>query len=297
MRDLNQFSASEWLSLRPLGHALKQLRNDLLQAAYVRARPAALEQFLVRHTGLRGGCLALVVAFEQPWVLDWLIRLARRHLAGATLVVCDNSRRPAARQAIERVCRERDAPYLPLPPNATKHVNRSHGMALTWIWRNVVRALEPRVFGFLDHDLLPMRQVDLAALVSAQPFYGVCNASAWGWSLWAGFSIYDYAAVRALPLNFLYDFSRGLDTGGRNWWPLYRHHERALLRFAERHAAMIRDPGRGDAQRAEIVDQSWLHLAGVSYNAAFQPRADFFARLAQRVEAGATLEQLQAVGR
>lgn len=291
MRDLKDFTLGEWLQLQPLQDGFKQLRNDLVQAAFIRRRPPEFERFLSDNASLKGRNLALIVAFEQPWVLDWLMRMAAKNLADATLVVCDNSRRPEPRIEIERLCRERGVPYVAVPQNRTRHVNRSHGMALSWIYHNVVRGLEPRRFGFFDHDLIPLQRVEFSALLGGQPFYGAPNPSRWGWSLWAGYCLYDYAAVKDLPLNFLYDFSRGLDTGGRNWMPLYRHHERGALRFGTRRNVTISDAG--ESRNMEIVDEKWLHLCGVSYNDNFRPSAKLFERIAQRTGAGASLKEIE----
>src|SRR2546428_30194 len=116
MRDLKEFSGTEWLRLTPLVHGFKQFRNDLVQAVFNRRHPAALDHFLHDAARFRDRDVLLVVAFEQPWVLDWLIRMARRHLKDAELLVFDNSRRPDARTGIERVCRERGVPCLAVPP-------------------------------------------------------------------------------------------------------------------------------------------------------------------------------------
>src|SRR5882672_3904400 len=104
MRDLKDFSAADWLQLQPLQDGFKQLRNDIVQRVYVQRRPEALEKFLQDVAHLKGRNILLVVAFEQPWVLDWLMKMASRHLADATLLVFDNSHRSDKRTEIERVC-------------------------------------------------------------------------------------------------------------------------------------------------------------------------------------------------
>ncbi len=139
MRDLKNFSAGEWLRFVPLEVAFKQARNDGWLAIYKKIRPKALDSFLVETERFGNRPVALVIAFEQPWALDWLLRMAQRNLADTAVLVFDNSRRAAARLDIERVCRNRGVPYLALPVNRTQHVNRSHGMAMTWVFHNVVR--------------------------------------------------------------------------------------------------------------------------------------------------------------
>ena len=259
-------------------------------------RPPELDGFLSQVQHLAGQDIVLVIAFEQPWSLDWLLRRARTLVEGATVLVFDNSRRTEAHVAIQRVCRERDTPYLALPPNPTRHVNRSHGMAMTWVYRNVVRSIKPRMFGFIDHDLVPLQAVNVAARMCSQPIYGMPLQRQWAWQLWAGYCFFDYLQVERLPLNFLYDFSNGLDTGGRNWHCLYRNLQRSKLRLGLSHILDIQDVERRQMQPMQIVDDCWYHIGGVSYNGNFNSKATFAHRLAAELDAGATWAQLREIG-
>lgn len=292
MRDLKDYSPGEWLRLIPLLHFFKQLRNDAVQRVYLTLQPKTLERFLQNAEHLRGENVGLVVAYEQPWALDWLTRMAARHLADGTLIVFDNSRRQQARIDIERSCRDRNILYLALPPNPTRHPNRSHGIAMTWIFHNVVRTLRPRIFGFIDHDLIPMEKIEFRKTLGGQPFYGIPNISKWGWQLWAGYCLYDLSVVHHLPLNFLSDFYRGLDTGGRNWSCLYKNYDRAQLRFAKLQQIDVIDPLHSTPRPVEVVDDSWIHLGGVSYGRTFGEMLDFYERLKKQAVDGATLQML-----
>jgi hypothetical protein len=296
MRNLHNFAAREWLQLLPLQHALKQLRNDVWLAAYERRQPEELQAFLQQARAFEGRNVLISVAFEQPWVLGWQLRMARRHLADATVLVLDNSRRPQARQDIERVCREQGAPYLALPPNPTRHVNRSHGMAMAWIYRNVVQQVKPRLFGFIDHDLIPLAEMSMAERISGQPCFGMPVESRWAWQLWAGYCMFDLQAVSDLPLNFLYDFSNGLDTGGRNWRPLYARLDKQRLRFGHSTVEEVCDPVTGEAAALQIVDDRWLHIGGISYNDNFSSKEELSRRLAAAFDEGLDWAQVRARG-
>ena len=293
MREIHQFSAAEWLGLVPLAQALRQVRNDLLLARYRQAVTADLEAFLGHQQPLRGQRIAIVIAFEQPWALDWQLRMAARNLPGTHLLVFDNSRDEEKRRQIRHVCDRHDIPYLGLPPYVTRHVNRSHGMAMSWVYHNVVVPLEPEIFGYLDHDLIPVAPVDVAERMGRQPVFGLLNAGNLGhWSLWAGYCFYRYDYTRGKPLNFLYDFSRELDTGGRNWNVLYRGLQRTALRFAPQAFVPLRPAGQREARRVEIVDHAWVHVGGVSYNDNFEKKVEFFEALKQEFSAGKRWQDL-----
>ena len=115
MRDLKDFSAAEWLQLRPLIAGFKQLRDDTVQNSFLKTRPPELETFLRTNENLRGKNILQIVAFEQAEVLNFSLKMLTRHLVNTTVLVFDNSRRPDPRVEIERVCRDHGVPYLDLP--------------------------------------------------------------------------------------------------------------------------------------------------------------------------------------
>ncbi len=294
MRRIKDYSKREWLRNKPLDHFLVQVCNDGLQRFFRALRPKTLERFLLDAASLEGKSIGLVIAYQQPWTIDWLLRMASRHLLDTTLLVFDNSRKKSARIDIERVCREAGVLYLGLPPSPTKHPNRSHGLAMTWVFHNVVKKIRPRMFTYLDHDLIPMEKIEMGRCLGNRPFYGMPNISKWGWSLWAGFCCYDFSVVRDLPLNFLNDFSNGLDTGGRNWSCLYKNFDPARLLLTSAKRTPLRDPLDGAIREMCVVDNSWVHLGGASYRPGFKSDMDFFQRLATAADQGATLTSLIA---
>ena len=295
MRKIHQFGAAEWLRLVPVVQALRQVRNDLLLARYLKARTPQLPGFVDAQRDVRRQRIALVIAFEQPWALRWQLRMAACNLPGTQLLVFDNSRDEEKRRQIRQVCDHHGVPYLGLPRYVTRHVNRSHGMAMSWVYHNVVAALEPEIFGYLDHDLIPVAPVDVGGRLDQQPVYGRLNAGNLGhWSLWAGYCFFRYAFTRGKPLNFLYDFSRGLDTGGRNWNVLYRGLERGAVHFAPQEFVPLRPAGQPEPRQVEIVDRAWVHVGGVSYNDNFEKKVAFFESLKQHFSAGKRWEDARA---
>jgi len=277
MRYLTEFSAIEWLKLLPVQHALKQLRNDAWLAVYKNSRADQLSQFLAEHKDLANKNIALVIAFEQPWALNWLLQMASRNVSDMTVLVFDNSRNDSKRIDIEQVCKRNKAPYLALPRNPTRHVNRSHGMAMTWVYHNVVRAIDPHIFGFIDHDLIPVRKVSIADKMTGQPVYGLLNQNKFGfWSLWAGYCFFDYAETKGRSINFLYDFSRDLDTGGRNWKSLYCDLDRRQLRVATTDNVSMKVPSVQNPRLVQFIDENWLHIGGISYSHNSPESIEFF---------------------
>jgi hypothetical protein len=294
MRGLAEYSIEDWVHLRPLTEGGKQLANDLVQKRFLNARLDALAKFLQENQNLRGKNILTIVAFEQPDVLDFSLKMAGRHVVDATVIVFDNSRGGEARREIERICRSRNVPYLGLPPNPTSQENRSHGMAMTWIWHNFVKAIRPAISGFIDHDVIPLQKVELTKHLENQPFYGVPNVGECAWSLWAGFCFYGFVEVGSLSLNFLNDSSRGVDTGGRNWGCLYKAHDYRKFQFADLRIYDVRDDSERVSRQLEIIDESWLHVGGPNLRPKGRRNSNFYARIRSTIDEGADWPQLQA---
>jgi len=295
MRDLKDYTLREWLRIKPIDHFMIEIANDTLQSLFCRWRPKPLQRFLQDAAHLSDTHIGLVIAFEKPWVLDLLLKSAARNLTGGTLLVFDNSRSQEARKGIACVCKENAVPYLALPPCPTRHANRSNGMAMTWVFNNVVKAIKPKTFTFIDHDLIPLEKTKLGTGRENQLFYGTIRAGKMGfWTLWAGYCSYNFSAVEHLRMNFLNDFSRDLDTGGRNWPLLYKFQNQNQIRFAPRNKTELIDPLDKSISnyRVSIVDNCWLHFGGASYQKKFQEGYEFYQRIARAIIEGASIKDL-----
>ncbi|TLU88234.1 MAG: glycosyltransferase family 2 protein [Chlorobium sp.] len=279
MRNISEFTFLEWMKLVPLVHGFKQMRNDINLRRYINISASNESRFLENNKGLAGKNLLFAVAFEQPLTLEWLIRMSKIFLLDACIVVVDNSKRDQTRKELSELCGRYEVPYLALPRNRTKHANRSHGMALTWTYYRIINKLKPEIFGFIDHDMIPVAPVSVEDRLGNQTFYGLKNqGETYAWGLWAGYCLYNYKKVSSCKLNFLYDFSRYLDTGGRNWSVLYKNVDFNQIRFAD---ADIKEIAISDAdgtciQSVQYVDSAWVHIGGVGYNDNFIPKKHFF---------------------
>lgn len=280
MRRLQEYTPHELLRGKPLESIFKVGRNAIMREAFCARRAEGHEDVLARLRDMRGGVLAVTIAFEVPWLIDYLADRFRRFSQDAVLVVCDNSRTPARRADIAAICAAADVPYLALPSNPVRHIDRSHGNALNWAFRHVVRRVEPKVFAFIDHDLFPPGPFALAPMVASQPVYGLRLDGIGSWSIWAGYGIFDFECVGRLPLDFYPDPDRELFTGGRNWEHVYRHLDESSLAFATLRSRLFDEvlDRRGKPLRCGIID-GWLHLSGASRFPEKLAAADFFRKV------------------
>lgn len=284
MRKLVEYRLKELARLTYLKDFLKERRNDWMLRRYLEKAAPNEHFFLDRCNNLAGHNVIAVIAFEQPLVLDWLLALCKIHLSEFEILVFDNSLRTELRKDIEQVCRKHGTPYLALPANLTRHVNRSHGLAMTWVYHRIIRNINPRYFGFLDHDMLPIVKIGIANKLEQQPVYGVANRGTNSyWNLWAGYCFFDYSFVSKTPLNFLYDFTRELDTGGRNWDLIYKTLDLTRLHFAPTDDREIKIHSGDVVRNVQFVDDQWIHIGGISYNNNFDEKRAFFAEYISQI--------------
>ena len=263
MRRLRDYSWADWRRLRPLGHAYKTAIYRTFTAWHVRRRSPGIASIVNEVRTRNQTTLAVTIAFEAPWAIRHQVAAARRQFKDAMLVVCDNSRNEDAAHEIEAICREAGVAYLRLPVDPSKKGSRSHAMAINWVYRNLVCAVTPSCFAFLDHDLFPTKPVFFAALIEHQPIYGLMRTAAHRWYLWAGFCVFDGRYAAAPVLDFSQDWFNGLDTGGGNYHLLYNSLDRAAMVFATLRTDERHDPITGVRMAVDFVDD-WLHVKNVS---------------------------------
>lgn len=261
MRPLSDYKWRDWQRLRPITHWLKTRRYNAQREAYVR-RPARTS--IADLPSFRGGRILTTVAFEDPEAIDIQAQLVARFIPNVIYLVADMSTNGEAAAQIQAIAGRRSVAYLRLPENPLprrEQASRVHGLALNWVWRNLIRYGEPDRFGFIDHDIFPTKPDDPFATLDRQPIYGCLREAEQRWFLWAGFSMFRFDAVRDLPLDFGQDWFNGLDTGGANWGVLFRTLDRTRLKFARTRFEPYK-PG-ADPIRAPIQwCGTWLHEVG-----------------------------------
>jgi len=259
-RPLSEYGLADWRRLRPVTHGIKTLRYHAVDHLY-RRRPARVGDPAALARAIAGRQVLTTIAFADSEAIDWQGRLLGHYLPRPLHLIADNSPDDASAAAIAAVARTLGLPYVRLPRNPWRDASRSHGIALNWVWHNIIRPGRPEAFGFLDDDLFPTGPDDPFAPLTSQDFYGVVRE--WGprWFLWAGYCSFRFDRVAGKALDFGQDWFKGLDTGGANWQVLYRHVDRSRIREAGSRYVPFKD---GVATRDGPLQWcgSWLHEIG-----------------------------------
>lgn len=249
---------------------LKSIRNHLYISAYCRLKSPG-GTYAEFKDGLKNKAVVATIAFQQPWVIDWLLKMWGATVQDAILLIADNSKNKSIRDEIKAICARHGAPYIALPLNMTRHANRSHAMAMQWVYRNVFLDVQPDIFGFIDHDLIPIKRISIRQKLSSQPVYGLYRGGyvnrdgARAWNLWAGYCFFRFYDIANINLDFLYDFSLNLDTGGMNYHRLYKNIQRDKVKLAASTSRSCKVSGFED-YNVQIVDEDWYHVGSISYN-------------------------------
>lgn len=220
---------------------------------------------------LKSQVLLVTVAYNNVLVIKHQIRLLRKNLSDPFhLVIADNSPDLTASTCIETVCKENSVGYIKLPLNPYRHwqpTSLSHGVAINWVIRNYVRRAKPHIYGFLDHDMFPIRRTSLVERLRYQPYYGkkiISNSGSW--YLWPGFTLINHDECERLKIkfNFMTDRKNLLDTGGANWRAIFRKHNTSNFKFA---ACSLFRVGEGEILQRDYVEciDDWVHTFNASY--------------------------------
>ena len=262
-------------------HGLKSARYRLVRDAFVR-RGAIVGDERAIITRLTGRRVLVTLAFEDEYLIRRHVELIRRFVRPEVHLVADNSATDRGAAAI-RACAEAHALlYVRLPPNpwTSKEPSRSHGIALNWVWRRLLRPAMPIAFGFVDHDMFPLAPDDPFAPLAEHRFFGDIRCAGERWFLWAGYCFFRTRDVCRMPLDFGQDWFIGLDTGGGNWRCLYRHVDRRTL--PQRQVELVAAIADVPLEHAHFeIRGAWLHEVGTGGDPAFKTakRAALAARL------------------
>lgn len=219
--------------------------------------------------------LALVtVAFNNPQVLEWQLLLCKRFLRDNYLhVILDNSLSAQARERNKDICIRHGASYISLPPNPWTgvHNSRSHGISLDWSLRHVLPRFSYRVLGLLDHDVFPVEDHSLLAVLGNKAYMGVLQERPGLWYLWPGFFFVRSDAIKLDDVSMLP--ARGADTGGKLWWKIFRHMDKKNILFFKEQECRLRE---GDSRQSAFYYRigHWIHTVNASYWDACAPKEE-----------------------
>lgn len=237
-------------------------------------RKARYKKILFRESSF----IIITIAFNNIDILKTQHKYLKENLEdNFNHIIADNSNNKEKSDEIRLFCEKNGSSYIKLPKNPLTGVRASgsHGIALNWCYRNIIKKYKPKYFGFLDHDVFPIKKTCIITKI-IDGFWGVVRTKKekW-WYLWPGFSFYEYAKVKKYKFNFFphhagFNSLVFLDTGGSNYYSIFRKVNRSSI--AESKSRLIdlnteKEFVMGDDSRNtfEIIDNEWLHIRQISW--------------------------------
>lgn len=231
----------------------------------------------------------ITIAFNNQSIINHQIKYVRAHVKdNFTYIVADNSSNPEASRQIRELCEREGVAYIRLPKNRLGMIgpSYSHASALNWVYRKIVKQRKPAYFGFIDHDLFPVRDVRVADYLQKQPVYGVKRARGKEWYLAAIMFFYRFDFVKDKKMDFMpvTPTDEYLDTGGGNWYDIYSRMDMDEMEFASVYTENFRKGNLRHQDQVEIFDGRWLHTINGSYWLKVESKEDKIEGLIEKYE-------------
>ena len=212
--------------------------------------------------------MVVTIAFNNDAVLRHQITHMRENWQDADIeyIVADNSPTVERQNAIRSVCEELNVSYINIPksPKINKiSGSYSHGAAAMWVYYNYILKRNPYCFGFIDHDLFPIKPFKVLDKLGDMPYYGYKMDRGSAWYLWMGLLFFKTSLIKDFEINFLpCKVDRGevyLDTGGSLWYTLYSKMGHAGCTFPGRIQVPMYVNGKRHRDPVDYIDDCWMH--------------------------------------
>ena len=219
-----------------------------------------------------------VVAFNDSKLIETQYQFMQKNLQQNQYhyIICDNSNNLEIADKIFEFCQTHNITYYRLPQFLYVGPSHSHGYALNWIYKNLIKKRKNN-FAFIDHDVFPIKPIDLSKYFMT-PLCGAIRERFNCWYPWVAFSFYSFDFMKTKTVNFLpcrYKHKH-LDTGGKNYKSIYKNLDSDLwLNLPEKYidattgkdfTAHNLSNKEADKivynQIIEIIDDKWLHIIG-----------------------------------
>ena len=207
----------------------------------------------------------VTVACNNSHVVSEQIRLIRANLSDPfAYTVIDNSSDQSRASEIELLCSRHDVPYIRLPRSRSSAYDpsSSHGRALNWAWTNYILPRSVRYFGFLDHDVFPLRPTSLIGHLHGQPVWGHLQTRGSRWYLWPGLCVFDARWLGRRRLDFMP--GPGFDVGGRLYELLSSSLSQEDLEWPSLAYGRLREGGEVPQEHLYETIDDWLHTINAS---------------------------------
>lgn len=213
----------------------------------------------------------VTIAFNNAKVIELHNQYVRKYLKGdVTHIVVDNSTNREESAKIREICETQKVGYVRLHKNRMGIFSGSysHAVAVQWAYKHIVKPRGAWGFGFIDHDIFPVCDIDISEILEKQPVYGAQRKRNGMWYLSAIISFFRTSFVNERKFDFMPITLKGtyLDSGGGNWVTLYKCLDESELRFMTNYTVNYKEGDNRHQDQLELFDEEqWVHTINGSY--------------------------------
>lgn len=211
----------------------------------------------------------VTVAFNNEIVIKQQIRLLKKYMIDPyTYTVADNSPDPDKQEKIRKICEENKAGYIKLPKNPYTGIypSISHGSTLNWLLKHYILKRKANYFGFIDHDIFPVKPTGVIKIFQEKEVYGLIHLKFHNnkkrWYLWPGFCFFRIDFAQNNKLNFMPIMKKDLDTGGGNWDNVFSKISKDKILFSNCEKTNV-NINESEVLSIENID-NWIHTSNAS---------------------------------
>lgn len=214
----------------------------------------------------------ITIAYNNTHVLKHQIKKIKKNVIDKNLsyIIADNSDDPDKKNEIKAICDSENILYIEIPKLSDSWCrvggSQSHAAALNWVYYRIVKKRKPKMFGFLDHDIYPLREVSILSYLENQPFFGKKDMRKDYWYIWPGFCFFQFDFIKDLIIDFSPSKIQDtyVDTGGALWYELYSKFQKDDYNLAESTLYPLESLGYDYPENIEFIDEIWFHSMNAS---------------------------------
>ena len=213
----------------------------------------------------------VTIAYNNAKVIELHNQYVEKYLKGnVTHIVVDNSTNKEESLKIRQICEQQGVGYVRLHKNRMDIFSGSysHATAVNWIYKHILKPRGAWGFAFIDHDIFPVCDVNIAEILKSQPVYGAQRKRNGMWYLSGIISFFrsDFVLEKGfdfMPVTFNETY---LDTGGGNWVTLYKNLDESKLKFMSNYTVNFKEGDNRHQDQLELFDdEQWVHTINGSY--------------------------------
>lgn len=254
---------------------IPEMDDDIFYSRYYGIKLNQSEKNLISEEKTNNDLEIYITTFDGLSYVKYQIKTLRKFIVGINfqIIFCDTNSyiNPEISRKTKELCIEEGVGYVKLPHNKFQDLesfSTKLGVDMNWIWRNCIKTRQPKYFGFLDQDCFLIKNSCqyIKDYLDNKGMYGLAwpqdpnpiLSEYWLVHIMNNFFRYDF--VENIDLDFRPAGFIGLDTGGCNFFSLFKNHNRLDYIQSEEFLYELGKEWKDIFREFSLHDNRWLHI-------------------------------------